>query len=755
MNHELRHVIQAIQNNIDSFKPRHLTLCLASVLGLTSTSFAVAQDIDTKINVSALFPVMTVYAQQQQKTTSSLFSITRDSMDQTGVQDMADIVKYLPLVQAPFSVYGGGTYIDSAGTSGYNIRGLDANRIGLDIDGVDLAEAAISPYMPPTSMNKRGAGRDYIEPEMLSAVDIVSGTTDASTDGVGGRVSFKNKAAKDYLKKGKPFSAEAKAGYSAVDETWLTSVTGAVGNDKLKALVAYAHREGHEIDGNSDTQAYDTDWKLNAALANLSWQVNDQHLLNFTADIYQKQANTLGMDESAFIAFKRDTATQQQDIERKTFSFEDVYQPAQSTIFDQLTSKLWHQNSKNETRTIYDTGSYIRNFLNGYEQTNTGLKLDAKKDLNHQNISYGLIYDHKSYESDRVEQRSHGQIPPFTGTYLTDSTLDRYAAYFSDQLNFYPNDKELSITPSVRLEHQKYEPKASGSNIQAKDFSYVAPSLSVAYQIRPDLYSYSKYTRGARVPSPMEMGGSYETSNGANYLVKGNSNLKKETSDAFEIGLKSSLINGVKFDVTAFYTRYQDFIDYKQVSLPSYFLVYQAENIADAKIWGAELSTRIDLGQFIDHSDGFSLSLMAGKTRGSAQSQTGQKTGMNAVQPEKGSLTFAYDDPDRIYGLGLTATAVGAKKAKLDVSTFQANGEQLKYENVAGYTIFDLSAYWNINQNAKLNLAMNNIFDKTYWNYSSVGTLDASTKAEMIDRAAEPGRHVTASIQYKFNIFSC
>ncbi|OTG79645.1 TonB-dependent receptor [Acinetobacter sp. ANC 5054] len=750
MDHQINNCLLTKKIGLTLLKPSHLTLCLAAIMGGGHTFAETVQEEKTGFKTAVTLPVITVYAEQAENTAASVTSINRDSMDQTGVQDMADIVKYLPLVQAPFSVYGGGTYIDSAGTSSYNIRGLDANRIGLDIDGVDLAEAAISPYMPPASMNKRGAGRDYIEPEMLNAVDIVSGTTDASTDGVGGRVSFKNKSPHDYLKHGETLAGAAKAGYSSADDSWLASVTGAVGNEQVKALVAYAHRDGHETNGNSKTKAFKTDWQQDAALANFSWEMNDEHQLNLTADIYQKEADTLGMDVSAFIAFKTDTATQHQKIQRSTFSIEDIYKPTQLSLFDKLSTKLWHQKSENETRTIYDTGTYIRDFLNSYEQTSTGIKLDAKKDLDAQKLKYGLIYDHKAYSSDRVESRSNGQKIPFTGTYLTDSTLDRYAVYVSDQFSFYPNNKELSFTPSLRVEHQQYKPEDSGSKIESKDFTYLAPGFTAAYQLTPENYSYFKYARGARIPSPMEMGGSYETSNGATYLVKGNSDLEKETSDAFEIGLKNTAIDGVKFDLTGFYTVYSDFIDYKQVSVPNYFLVYQAQNIADAKIWGGELSARLDLGQFIQNSEGFSLALVAGKTRGTAKNKDGLKTGLNSVQPEKGSLTFAYDDPNQTFGLGLTATAVGSKQAQLDASAFQPNGEQLKYEKVAGYAVWDLSAYWNINKETKLNVALNNIFDKTYWNYASVGTLNATEKAEMIDRSAEPGRNVTASIQYKF-----
>ena len=738
--------------HVKQFKQCHLAMCLATLLvaGLSATTYANAKN-EVALNVHASLPAITVYAERQNDQAESIATISRDNLDKTGVSDMADVVKYLPLVNAPFSVYGGGTYIDSAGTSSYNIRGVDANRIGLDIDGVDLAEASISPYMPPASMSTRGTGRDYVEPEMLNAVDIVSGTTNASTDGIGGRVSFKNKSPHDYLTADKSLYGAYKAGYSSADQAWLNAVTGAVGNDTVKALVAYAHRDGHETDGNSKTKAFKTDWNLDAVLANLSWNVNEQHQLNLVFDRYQKKADTLGMDGSAFIAFKTDTATQNQEIERNTVSLEDIYTPAEFVLFDRLTSKAWLQESRSDTRTIYDTGSYIRDFFNGYTQKTAGLKLDAQKELNQQKLKYGLAFDRKEYSSDRHEVRSNGKTPPFTGTYLADAETSRYAAYVSDQFNFEPNGKALSITPSLRVEHQQYKPDDSDAKVKAKDFTYFAPGLSIAYQMTPENFSYFKYSRGARVPSAMEMGGSYETSNGASYLVMGNSDLKKETSDAFELGLKNTAFKGLKFDITAFYTAYNDFIDYFDhgSSVDGYWSLYRAENIADAKIWGAELSAHLDLGQFIPHSDGFSLALVAGKSRGTAKNKEGQKTGMNSVQPEKGSLTFAYDDPNKAFGLGLTATAVGAKTAARDASTFQT-ATTPNYKKVAGYSVFDLAGYWNINKSTKLNLAVNNIFDKTYWNYASVGTLDADSKASIIDRAAEPGRNIVASVEFKY-----
>lgn len=58
---------------------------------------------------------------------------------------------------------------------------------------------------------------------------------------------------------------------------------------------------------------------------------------------------------------------------------------------------------------------------------------------------------------------------------------------------------------------------------------------------------------GTRIPSPTEIGGIYQTTAGnSSYIVIGNSNLDEETSDAFEIGLRNTSIDGIKFDVTGF-----------------------------------------------------------------------------------------------------------------------------------------------------------------------------------------------------------
>lgn len=737
-------------------KPRYLSLCLLALMTASITTVSYAEENNSEKrklekNENALTTI-TVYAEYKNDAPVSRTSINRENMDKTGVTDMAGIVKYLPLVNAPFSVGGSGTFFDGTGTSSYNIRGIDANRIGLDVDGVDLAEATVSTYVPPKSMSKRGAGRDYIEPEMFTSVDIVSGTTDVSTDGIGGRVSFKNKSPEDYLVDGKTVAGTLKAGYSSADSAWLSSVTGAVGNDDLKALVAYAHREGSETKPNSKTAAFPADWTSDAVLTRLLWNVSDQHQLNFTADYYKKKSDTDNIAADLFSNFKSD-AKQHQDIDRTQLSIDHIFRPNDFVLFDKLNSKIWYQESNNDTDTSFmNSATVARDFSTTYKEKNTGIKIEASKELTNQKLKYGITADKKDYASTKLDLRNGVPITSiYQGSYLLNSELKRYSAYVADDIRLDVLGRDLTLTPAVRFERQEFRPEiTSYSDIQAKDYNYVSPSFSASYQFTPDNYSYLKYSRGNRIPSPTEIGGIYQTmlANPA-YIVVGNSNLKKETNDAFEVGLRNTSIEGIKFDLTGFYSKYKDFIDYFNYgNTPQYpFGYYRAENLANAQIWGGELSTRIDLGQFIPNSDGYSLALVAGKTKGSAKNKNGGKSGVNSVQPEKGSFTFAYDDPNKVFGLGMTATAVGGRMATRDVSSYQ---DDIKYQNVAGYTVFDLSAYWNVTKFAKLNVALNNIFDKTYWDYAAVGTITGANQASVIDRAAEPGRNVVASIEFKY-----
>lgn len=105
-------------------------------------------------------------------------------------------------------------------------------------------------------------------------------------------------------------------------------------------------------------------------------------------------------------------------------------------LFDQLKSKIWYQESNNETATSFmNNANTKRDFSTTYKEKNTGIKFDASKNLEQQTLKYGLAVDQKDYSSTKVDLRNGATLPTlYQDGYLLDSELKRYAAYFSDEI---------------------------------------------------------------------------------------------------------------------------------------------------------------------------------------------------------------------------------------------------------------------------------------------------------------------------------
>ena len=173
-------------------------------------------------------------------------TVSGDELDRAN--NMKDVVRNQPLVSAPGTAAGttrNRSSFDRSGTTGYNIRGIEGNRVGMDVDGIEMPDATTRPYVSRAGVNSFGVGRDFIDPEMFSSVDILSGTTSAkrSAGGIGGAVSCKTKSASDYLRGDKLSYAGGKAGYDSADRSWHESTTAAGKTSDLDGLVSYSRRE--------------------------------------------------------------------------------------------------------------------------------------------------------------------------------------------------------------------------------------------------------------------------------------------------------------------------------------------------------------------------------------------------------------------------------------------------------------------------------------------------------------------------------
>ena len=291
------------------------------------------------------------------------------------------------------------------------------------------------------------------------------------------------------------------------------------------------------------------------------------------------------------------------------------------------------------------------------------------------------------------------------------------------------------------------------------------------YAIQPRLTAYGQWKRSGRAPTNSEIFG-YWNGGGGNYALLGNKDLGKETSDAFDIGIKGSPAEGVTFNGSVFYTRYKDFISYtrftkasnpeKFVNIqPSLTILYQADNRDEATIYGTEASMRLDHGVWTPAARGIYSTWAFGYSKGTSKSNYpgDRKRDLDSVQPAKAIVGVGYDAPEKAWGLNFIGTFVQGKQAESNNRLSFGNnpGDVLTESNVQqfrvpGFARFDLSGYWRVSKNMRLSAGIYNVADKKYWAYSSTRSLQPASAQDQrqIALSTAPGRTYAVNMTVDF-----
>ncbi len=687
--------------------------------------------------------------------------------------DMAHIARYAPLISVPAAASGSGNIWDGAGNTGFNIRGVEGNRVSLELDGVALPDAAPKP--DGASTNAFGIGRDYFDPETFREVRIGSGSSPAGagTPGIGGSVSFITKAPEDYLSTRKLY-ADYKFGYSSDHAQRMHAVTAAAKlGDKLQGLIVGVQREGEQGRSKGGTPQNPDEWSAGAVLAKLNWKLARDQQLNFTVDNYKARHDRLFANKLG--ASYPEGAAQDSRTERTRYGIEHRYTPGSGLLFDTLETRAYTQNSSvaDLTRASYLSGGqpYLRNISTGFYNNSKGLALDATRQLDPSSmLSYGIGYEQQQsrrpWQEDRTVIKT-GAHQVTLKNRMADMDSDKLAAYVRGEFGFTLLGRQATLTTGLRGEQRKLTPNklaayliavpGAAREVKQDTDSFFTPSLNLSVEVAPGFSAYGQYSRGTRLPTAAERTGTYDsfsyTGAGNGYAVLGNPNLKKETSNAFELGLKGGPSSGVELSASVFYTRYNNLIEYAAqapdpVNYPTVtFGLFRPENVGKASTWGGELSSRFVLGQWIERMKGYSVALAGGVSRGTAENRlTGKQGELSSIQPYKANATFAYDDPALRGGAAFVLSTVRGKQAGDDII---ADAAVARFA-VPGSTVLDFTAYWNLGKHAVLNAGVHNLGDKKYWDYASARSLPAATSAVTladIERNVRPGRNYAVNLK--------
>ena len=661
-------------------------------------------------------------------------------IDDLLVKDIKDLIRYEPGVSvrtAPARFTAAGANTGRDGNSGFNIRGLEGNRVLIQTDGIRVPDAF--------AFGGQSVGRgDYVDLDLMKSVEILRGPASAlyGSDGLAGAVSFVTKDPADFLKDGRWYGGQVKVGYAGADDSWSKGMVFATGSGAWGAMVAYNRRDSKATENQGDvggtgaarTKPNPQDIGSNSGLAKLVFQPNDAHRLRFTYD-HSDSDMTADVLTSASATV---TGTRVHDTSsRDRISLDHEYQ-ANLPALEALHWTAYHQDSDTRQYSLEDRTVLADRVRDNYfDNKVTGINLDARTRLKGDGVEHLLVYG-GDYSLTKQTGTRDGTLPPAGETYPTRAfpTTDYTLAglFLQDEVTLLGGD--LSLFPALRYDYYKLDPKNDpmfvGTPTGQSD-DRLSPKFSALYWVDPMVGLFGNYAEGFKAPAPSQVNNGFANPV-QNYRSISNPDLRPETSRTVEGGFR---FKGEDWNasVTAYAGWYKNFIE--QVMVSGNFTAanpatYQYINLARVEISGVEAKGHMALPA------GFGLIGAAAYAKGD-EKENGIKTPLDSVDPFKLTAGLTWqEEEDRFGGQVIGTYSAGKSSGRVASATAFRPDD---------FLLLDATAYWNISQNATLRAGLFNIFDKKYWWWSDVRGVAATSST--LDSYTQPGRNISASLTIK------
>lgn len=686
--------------------------------------------------------------------------ITAEQIEDNMVEDIKDLVRFEPGVsvkRAPsrFTAVGSGSDA-RAGNTGFNIRGLDGNRVLIQIDGIRVPDAF--------SFGGQSAGRgDYVDLGLLKSVEILRGPASAlyGSDGLAGAVSFVTADPEDYLGKDRSFAGQARAAYDSADDQYSEGAVLAGRSGAWSALVAYTRRDGHELDNKGTIDTSDAtrttpnpqDTASNAVLGKLLWQPSDDTRLRLTLDHVDDRGTTHVL--TANTAASLDTRALDK-TKRDRVSFD--WRQDNLGFIDHLQFTAYWQKSESSQFSSEDRATLPdRTRLNLFDNRTIGLATDLHSDFDTGSLTHKLVWG-GDFSVTRQEGVRDGTIPPTGETFptrafpVTDYTL--VGAFIGDEIGI--ADGLLTVFPVLRFDHFKLDadtdPAIPSLAAIDKSGSHVSPKIGAVLKLNDSVRLFANYAKGFKAPAPSQVNQFFENPVGR-YRTIPNPDLKPETSATFEGGVRLGS-EAVTLNLTGFTGTYRNFISQEMVGVSSTdgFLLFQNINLGKVRISGFE-------AQFEARSrTGLTGNLAFSYARGTVNPGQTSEAGLLSIDPAKLVIGLGYRDPEGRFGGNLIMTHSAGKSLGSVRKGGQASGcsATLNCIRPDGFTILDATAFVKIGEALTLRAGVFNLLDTKYAWWSDVRPLAATTNAartgnlDIIDSYTQPGRNVSVSLTARF-----
>jgi hemoglobin/transferrin/lactoferrin receptor protein len=762
------------------FKLRSLALLVAAVCNPALAGEGAA--------LKDVFVTATRSATEIDHIPATVTSIDRSALDRSLPADEADLFK--DEADIAFA-----RDLRRHGATRVNIRGIEDNRVVSMIDGVRLGDF----YNGGGPTNFTQSASPGAMPDFLKRVEIVRGAASSlyGSDAIGGVVGYVTLDPSDLLQDGAQTGLRLRVGYNGANRGFSQTLLGALRGEGTQAnelLLGYSHASGKEIDNHGDVKTTSPSRSApnsiktddQGVLAKLILRPAAGHKLSATLEGREQQSDSEIKRMS--VSLPRVSWVEGDDNARRVrSSIEWEHTPADAALYDRLTARLHHQDSETrnynfQRRTNTSAGcSAVAGGINNcyiesdfkVDQQRTGASLQLEKTLKTGDLSHLLTYG-ADLSRVRVEELRDGRIWNLTtGTFrktLAGETypLRDFANGRTDTIGLFVQDEiggladgKLALTPGLRYDWTRLKPEVDaiaqqvlttiGRQAVEQTHASVSPKLGAIWRFDPVLSAYGQIARGFRAPNYNEVNGAFRnTSQG--YGTTPNPDLKPETSIGVELGLRVNS-DKLRSQFSIFDNRYKDFIESVRFACPGNpscitgtSVTYMSENLSRVRIYGAELRTRWDLGDF---APGWSTGGALAWARGSNEENSQP---LNSVEPLRLSASLARDFGNWGSEGRLRAAS---RKTRIDNSTGTATDPV--YFRTPGYAVTDVSVWWKIDRHgprpgsaqAQITLALNNVFDKKYWLWSDIRQADAHSPLG-VDFYSQPGRNLSLAFQSDF-----
>ena len=547
--------------------------------------------------------------------------IHRQALDKQMVSDESDLVRYDPGI----SVVEGGR----SGSNGFTIRGVDKDRVAINVDGLAQAESRSSEAFQELfgAYGNFNANRNTSEPENFSEVTMTKGADSlkSGSGALGGAVNYKTKSASDYVSEEKPYHLGIKGGYIGRNSQKFSSITAAGTWLGLDALMVYTRRFGKETKNNSD--AADTvitdnkqswnpnagstnygsrgvarskpdpqDWVNKSTLFKLGYNFNDQNRIGWIYEDSRTDRTTTELSNMWAANWKGealgDTRSRQDISYRKRIGFEYKNQLDKGP-WDNLNLRYDRQTIDMSTWTWDLPTDYNRSGVNSdvyhmfrnIRQKTIQYGADAEKQIDFSKSVWAMQYGLGGSQNDNGNRDHSYWVRLYDPKYqtsnnqeltmLVESSSKNRFAYWNNTFQF-GDSSQYRLNAGVRYDNSSSKAKDNPNYTPAirgqipylgseRKHSGFSYGLGLDWKFTPHLNLLAKYSTGFRAPTSDE---TWLLFPHPDFYLKANPNLKAETAKNFELGLAGSGKAG-NFKFSGFQTRYRNFIELTYMGVSS------------------------------------------------------------------------------------------------------------------------------------------------------------------------------------------